>query len=261
MRRRTRRRIALVVLALSLLALLGTGAPSTSAATSQVAKTGQEERIFAKCINKAQLLRAESWVCTADGLSYSTRGSDGKINRQFLPMSADSAPPGVGPKIDDYDTWCETVARCSRRVNAYIAETKGNVSYGGSSGLIGAFDIIARTNFNGTQPRYRVVLIWDLGPGIIPYEWYKSCRRNITGPDPSCGLIEFYPNNIGPGMGRYRTDHLMNGTPLSRDDDYHDDTGGEFGASGYSLIWSTPALRGRDWVCDTYPNGRRCIFP
>jgi hypothetical protein len=74
-----------------------------------------------------------------------------------------------------------------------------------------------------------VRLIWDGGPGVIPDDWYKQCRRNITGPDPSCGIRTFYPSAFGPGFSYYWTERqILSNDPLRRDDYYHDDTFGNF---------------------------------
>jgi hypothetical protein len=256
------RRFNTASIALAALALVLMGIPSAGAATSSVAgpqaRTAEaraEDTIFAKCIAAARQQAPEAWVCTADGLTYSVRQSDGTTQERFLPVQTDSVAPstGVAPRIgEDWDYWCETVARCSRRVNQYVAETKGNLTYGVSGRIVGYIDIISRQNFDGIRPRYRVRLIWDGGPGVIPYDWYKQCRRNITGPDPSCGIRTFYPGAFGPGFSNYWTERqILSNDPLRRDDDYHDDTFGDFGASTEAYVFHAAPLRGRDWFCDT----------
>jgi hypothetical protein len=87
-----------------------------------------EDRIFAKCIAAARQRAPEGWVCTADGLTFSVRQPDGTTQERSLPVQADSVAPStvVAPMIgEDWDYWCETVARCSRRLSPYVAETKG----------------------------------------------------------------------------------------------------------------------------------------
>jgi hypothetical protein len=250
------------------LALVVIGIPSAGASTSAAAgpQARAEDTIFAECIAAARQRAAEGWVCTADGLSYSVRQADGTTREQFLPVETDSVAPStvVAPKIgEDWDYWCETVARCSRRVTAYIAETKGNLTYGVGNRIVGYIDIISRQNFNGISPRYRVRLIWDGGPGVIPYDWYKHCRRNITGPDPSCGVRRFNPGPFGPGFASYYTERqILSNDPLRRDDDYHDDTYGDFAATTEAYVFHAAPLRGRDWFCDTRADGTRyCAYP
>ena len=255
LRRFNTARVALAALALVLMSIPSAGASTSPAAEPQaradVARA--EDRIFAKCIAAARQRAPEGWVCTADGLSYSVRQPNGTTQEQFLPVPADSVAPSrvVAP------------ARCSRRVNQYVAETKGNLTYGVGNRIVGYIDIISRQNFDGIRPRYRVRLIWDGGPGVLPYDWYKQCRRNITGPDPSCGIRTFYPAAFGPGFGSYYTERqILSNDPLLRNDDYHDDTFGDFGATTEAYVFHAAPLRGRDWFCDSRADGSRyCAYP
>lgn len=150
--------------------------------------------IFAPCIAMAAKTEADTWTCTAQGLTTATRDRNGRVDQVFTPVapaivSDDSEP---SPLLDDYDGWCEDRAVCRRILSDFIEETKGNLVYGviSDSGVevIGTFDVIIRTNLNGRQAQWRQTYIWDGGPGVFLDEVFANCWEVIDlWPDLSCG--------------------------------------------------------------------------
>jgi len=213
------------------------------------------------CVERAKLERPDSWTCLGGELTAARRGPDG-IERvsstvvlddyqttPALPRAAGAEDPTT--LADDYDSWCESGSVCGRQISPYIAEVKGNGAYGDSRGVIGAFDFIVRQSFNGPYPAWRALLIWDYGPTIVPNTFYTNCRVNVTGPDGFCGENPMYFGNVSQAQRRNwwpsSTGYDQNGTRLSGNTNYHDDSYGSFHAAGYGQTFHASTIHTGRW--------------
>lgn len=219
------------------------------------------------CVERAKVERPNSWTCVGGELTSVRRVSDGveqvssemvledhQITSLSVPVSTSEEPTTLA---DDYDSWCESGSVCGRQISDYIAEVKGNGAYGDSQGVIGALDFIVRQSFNGPYPAWRALLIHDYGPTIVPNEFYTDCRVNISGgPDGYCGKRTMYFGNVSqPGQRTWwpsATGYDQNGTRLSGNTNYHDDSYGSFHASGYGQTFHASTIHTGRWnVCST----------
>jgi len=138
------------------------------------------------------------------------------------------------PEPTNFDTYCEHTAICTRYRSAYISWTKANASYGNSSGGIGSFDIVLRTNLNGRQMRWRTEFWHDSGPALRFENVFIYCREDNTGPDSNCGShgADGGDGDFYIGTGSYRSG-FINGNRLNDSNDYYATISGYFFPSGY----------------------------
>ncbi|MFJ3841139.1 hypothetical protein ACIPY6_37335 [Streptomyces sp. NPDC090054] len=108
------------------------------------------------CVDEAREKRSEAWTCMGGTLRV-TEDDQGRSTDAAYVVAEDSTvtarPLAAAPAKDDYDSWCENGTICSRKINDYTAEVKGNGAYGNSKGVIGTFDVIYRQSFDGKLPR------------------------------------------------------------------------------------------------------------
>ncbi len=160
---------------------------------------------------------------------------------------------------DDYDVWCENVEVCHRRINGYIAESKGNATYFSfEQGFIGDFDIILRINLNGRQPRWQVTVILDRGPALQFNEIWVNCGQAVDFlPDATCG-----PNFMGAPrldrVGARWTSQLVFGERLPMEGEYYGVVAGTVFPAGQPMAM-IPRLESMHFTCPASPAG--CAFP
>lgn len=217
---------------------------------------------LAACVAAAKVMRPSAWTCLGGQLSMTTTNAAGELvteRREIVsvpmeetklkaPMTSAIAVPGA----DDYDAWCESGTICTRLINDYTSEVKGNAAYGDQDGVIGSFDQVLRQSFSGDTPRWRGVLIWDGGPAINGNNWHIRCRKSDAFSDSVCGDNPWDPGTISSSS--YRTwiptssGYRYNSESLSGSSNkYHDDFYGRFTASGESLTWSSGTLHTGRW--------------
>jgi len=154
---------------------------------------------------------------------------------------------------DDYDTWCETGTTCSRLINDYTAEVKGNGAYGNNGGVIGSFDQVLRQSFDGGTPRWRGHLDWDSGPNVDGFNWIIRCRKSDGAFDSTCGNENPWDPGVIGSIGQRtwipsETGYRYNSAGLTGSTNkYHDDFYGAFKASGYTTTWSSGTLHTGRW--------------
>ncbi|WP_434739376.1 hypothetical protein [Micromonospora sp. SH-82] len=230
------------------------------AGPSEVRKSDEGGAALAPCIKLAAKQRASQWVCTAEGLTAITRSPAGQVITAFTavaPAAGRAEGSGVGVLADDYDTWCETGSICRRKINNYAAETKGNAAYGNTSGVIGSYDVVLRTNLNGRQAQWRATLIWDSGPTLDFNDTYVNCyeeRNNL--PDANCGDHYVGGPVIGPSGWRWDSGTVY-GNRLVNSNEYYADVNTLFTPSGYPTYIAAP-LRSQQFNCYGTSN---CVFP
>ncbi|MFF4647679.1 hypothetical protein [Streptomyces sp. NPDC001389] len=249
------------------LALAMVSAPPAAAAqendtlpwTALNTSDGQDTGLGA-CVDEAHRTRPEAWTCMG-GVLRVTADSRGKTTDAVYPVAETTAPSpaarAAAPGRDDYDSWCENGTICSRKINDYTAEVKGNGAYGDSKGVIGSFDIVYRQSFDGNLPRWRTLIDWDSGPEINLGTWRNNCRVNISGgPDDYCGRNDVNLASINatsqrawwPSGDRWS----YNAQRLTGSGKYHDDHEGEFTAFGHRQLFKAGVLHTGRWTkCNT----------
>jgi hypothetical protein len=205
------------------------------------------------CIDLALKQRVEQWVCSGAGLTSTTRDAKGNVVTETTSIGFKVDYQGYASIQDDYDTWCEYGSVCHRFINSsYIEEVKGNAAYGNSSGAIGSFDVILRTNLNGRQARWNLYLIWDSGPNLNFLDDYVSCIQIVVfWPDISCG--HHYAGNVpilGPHGYRYNSPTIY-GNWLANAADYKGEVTSLFVPDGYPAYGIQPL----DSLAFTCPSG------
>lgn len=212
------------------------------------------------CISIALSGDADYWTCNAEGLTEIYLDGSGEPQPPvYTPFDPPQPIVESGPSAyDDWDTWCESGSICRRKINSYASETKGNAAYGNSSGVIGTYDVIIRTNLNGRQANHGLALIWDSGPGLDFNDVYARCREDRNNyPDANCG--DHYAGGplISAGYFRWNSATLY-GNRLVNANPYYADVTANFIPTGYPTYIAAP-LRSMKWNC---PSGTaNCIFP
>jgi hypothetical protein len=205
------------------------------------------------CIAEANRIRPEAWTCMGGELTVSADNRGRSTDTAYVVAEdVTLSPAPAAPGRDDYDSWCENGTVCSRKINDYTAEVKGNGAYGDSNGVIGSFDIVYRQSFDGKLPRWRTLLDWDSGPEINPGTWMNVCRVNVSaGPDGYCGKNDVNlvsvnaaaPRSWWPSNGRW----AYNAQRLTGSGNYHDDHEGEFTAFGHRPMFKAGTLHTGRW--------------
>ncbi|GIJ28301.1 hypothetical protein Vqi01_34630 [Micromonospora qiuiae] len=247
----------LAVVAALVLSGFGLAVPTPATAA---AKPSGRLAALAPCITLATQQHAAQWVCTADGLTVTALTPSGQFTSTFTPVTPAPTAAAVqdfGTLADDYDTWCETGSVCRRTLSDYLAETKGNAAYGNTSGVIGTYDVILRTNLNGRQGQWRVSLIWDSGPTLSFSNTRVNCREDQVGPDADCGQHPVGGAVVGPSTKRWDSS-IVYGNRLVDANDYFATVNTTFTPSGYPA-YTAAELRSQSFNC---PSGdRNCVFP
>lgn len=239
------------------------------------AEQPSENSPLAQCMEAAAERDIDRWLCVGGTLHITTGQTENGTPTTETEVIAPDGEPKVTQappaKVDDYDTWCEqTASTCTREINLYTSETKWNLGYGleDEDGIevIGNFDMVTRTNFNGHSPRFNSSFIWDEGPGLTFYGAQIRCWDENWGPDFGCGT--YYVDNgngsfiIGPDD--FRDDGpLINGEPLSGQGPYYADMSGSFTINGRPDLGAVVLAAGLEtarWSCPTSAS-RSCYFP
>lgn len=220
-----------------------------------------------KCVTAATDAQYQQWVCVG-GKMHVQKEKDGKPANRDEQVADDEAPVALGSPTfqrasstrvvpmsggDFWDNWCETGTTCSRRINSYASETKGNAAYGNQYGSIGAFDIILTTNLNGRSGQWKVVLIWDRGPRLTFNAPTLHCRQKGFLAAIDCGNHGY--NNFST-QSRY-TSPTLYGRYLSSGGEYYGLFDSQFVPAGYSAFYVSP-LRTSIFNC---PGSGNCTFP
>ncbi|MEV0269894.1 hypothetical protein AB0H43_14040 [Hamadaea sp. NPDC050747] len=211
------------------------------------------------CIETAIAMRPNAWVCTGYGLTIVDEGGTATFT-SISPAVPETTEDLRGASIlsDDYDTWCETGSICHRKINSYAEETKGNAAYGDSSGLIGTYDAIIRTNLNGRQGQWKVTLIWDGGPALNFYDVYIHCKEEISNfPDSNCGDHYAGAPRIGSFLWRWDSGTLY-GNRLANSNEYYANLNLIFDPDGPYTAHSAGTLSTSQFNCYGTSN---CVFP
>ena len=162
------------------------------------------------CAAAADAANYEAWTCLG-GTLYVTLDENGDPSDETIVVVEDipsEEARGLTPRFqlasavtrfgggpvfqkggDSWDTWCETSATCSTKVNAYYAKNKYNVGYGNQSGGVGSYDVIIETRLNGgRQAQWTLILNWDSGPAVTFYDPTIQCRFYVfLAPSGACG--------------------------------------------------------------------------
>lgn len=107
----------------------------------------------------------------------------------------------------------------------------GNAAYGNSSGAIGSYDAIVRTNLNGRQAQWDVTIIWDSGPALSFYSTYVQCIDDWAVPV-ICGTHDLANRTISGSNFRYAYPRIY-GNKLVNADKYHAAFHTHFTPAGY----------------------------
>lgn len=241
------------------IALLSLGIGGTALA-APVSEPGQSTPLDS-CTTEAVRREIQSWVCIGNHLVEMSGNEPTRLvpGGERSSPAIETSPSARLQDQDDYDTWCEGGDVCSRRISAFISETKGNGAYGNATGSIGRFDVILKTNLNGRSPRWTISFIHDEGPPLNLENPQVQCFEDVNFfPDSDCGL---YPSDqnprIGPGARRWNS-QLLNGVPLEDENDYYGEVYARFTPDGQPPQTILP-LRSANFNC---PSGRaRCTFP
>lgn len=216
---------------------------------------------LAACTSAAESRKLDRWSCLGGVLTWESpvADKDGQYVRSERIAAEVAGPPTAIAADDDYDYWCENGSVCTRKISAYISETKGNGTYGDSNGSIGRHDLIIRTSLNGRQANWNVSVIWDGGPNIYFSNFNVNCREDQLGPDSNCGVFRAIGNGnyIGPGRVRVNSG-IIYGNRLNDANPYYATLGGYFTPDGYPRFTFGTLTSGR-WNC---PKGTgNCTFP
>ncbi|MFI5615391.1 hypothetical protein [Amycolatopsis sp. NPDC051903] len=171
-------------------------------------------------------------MCTAAGLTITIDAAGNTPAQGIVPI-----PPTVPPRadgrvrgLDDYDTWCENGSVCDRTISDNIGETKGNAAYGNSSGAIGSFDVVLRTNLNGRQAQWRVTSIHDTGPSLQFSDAQVNCWEEVNlSPDNSCGVY----GAGSPAVSARWDSGILYSNRLNHSNEYYGAVNGSFTPAGY----------------------------
>lgn len=218
------------------------------------------------CVDRARM-EATVWTCM--GGSLTTVDEDGTVVTKVVATDTKDTTGEIADSMllaNDYDTWCEYTSVCTRKINDYISEVKGNGAYGDITGAIGEFDFIVRQAFDGQWPRWRNTFIWDGGPTITPQGFTNNCRINKTGPDGYCGQNPF---NFGivssvnqQSWKPNTTGYYYNSSKTTGTSKYHDDHYGTFTAAGYNYTFHVGTIHTGRWnQCDSLPYCRYYQVP
>ena len=155
---------------------------------------------------------------------------------------------------NDGDTWCENQATCTRLINSYTAQIKGNASIVDFSGVVTSFDIIWTQMFNGPFPQWQLTLYWDAGHSVIPVYFRATCKRSVAGsPDPTCGSRDFliapvYSTNRREDLPTFRTfyrnSQTLNGINNAK---YHDDLNGVVTDGNTNISYDVTTIHTGRW--------------
>lgn len=137
--------------------------------------------------------------------------------------------------------------------------TKGNATYGNQDGVIGAFDIVIRTNLNGRQAQWRVFWYHDLGPSLSFASGRINCREDVAlAPDSYCGSF-FVDRGDGafPLPPDVTSPPLIYGDRVTDSNEYYGQISGYFTPRGYPR-YTIGALNTARMNCYGTDN---CYFP
>ena len=250
----------------ALICMVGVGVGMVApppAVAAPAAPVAAEANPLASCTQVALERKLPQWSCVGGLLAWEAaeRSPDGPTHQVAHLERVAAELPDIPAAItaDDYDYWCENGSICTRRINAYASETKGNGAYGNGEAKIGNHDLIIRTSLNGRQANWNVSVIWDGGPDITFSNFNINCREDQTGPDPNCGVFRAIGNGNYIGSGRVRVNSgIIYGNRLVDSNPYHADLGGYFTPTGYSRF-TFGTLTSARWNC---PKGTgNCTFP
>jgi hypothetical protein len=193
----------------------------------------------AACVANAKRItqQGQAWVCLGDKLTYNA-GTRRTPDWSTTAAPQTSAGPMPASRVgEDYDFWCESKSKCSRKISAYIAETKGNATYGVNDEVYGSMDIIWRQNFDGPWSRWRLTLKWESGSAVEDDGWIAWQREEEFGPDSNyCHSKTFHPSAISR-VNRWayspsKTRMNYCDKKVGKKEDWHDDLKGWFFCRG-----------------------------
>lgn len=241
--------------------------PVVPAAAAPPSRQAHEASV-GTCVDLARSSVQGAWTCVGAQLSFETRegGTALWLHQRTGPLSSNATlTTSPVPFVDDYDTWCETSGTCIRFINDYIAEIKGNLTYGVGSEVYGTFDVIWRQAFDGDRNRYRLLLDWDSGAAVDSDYWHAAVREEKTGlPDPTTGYLDFFPAVISSLSTRawkpsstgftYVSGAGVNSSTAT----HHDDLYGSFFARG--VRFGAGSLHLPDFKCPLISGAKVCRY-
>lgn len=235
--------------AAAVVALLLSSAPAAAAPPENLPARAPLEA----CIAAATAKKLESWSCLGGQLTYLAPRADAEHPARYVtervaddPQTVEAAANiGTMAVGDDYDTWCEFGTTCTRRISAYISETKGNAAYGDQNGVIGTFDVIIRNSLNGRQARWTVSWIHETGPRISISGANVHCTQ-VGAFFSSCGThaADNGDASIAIGLGRFNGP-LIYGNRLVQSAQYTGEVRGWVVPSGHAYP-NEPAAHGSE---------------